>query len=86
MKSDNLVVLVLSDELHVAGSFRPARYGPFERPECCVKDFNVFFAEFSDGSFFRQAAAAVLQRSEDGGGDVVVVGQLFSFAAQTTGK
>ena len=82
----HLVILLLDDELHVARVLRLVSHGPLERPEVCVKDVEAVLAEPRNGLLLGQPAAAVLDRGEDGGGDVVVVRQGRRFAAQSAGQ
>ena len=71
----HLVVILPDDELHVARVLRLVSHGPLERPEVRVKDVDAVVAEPRDGLLLGESAAAVLDRGEDGGGDVVVVRQ-----------
>ena len=86
MEADDPFVFLFDDQFHVARVLWLVSDGPLEGPEVCVEDFDVFFAVPCGGIFLGKSAAAVLDRREDCGGDVVVVRQDVRLAAKATSK
>ena len=81
-----LVQRLDADQLAVAGVLRPVGQGPLQRPEVGVVDLNVLGPIPLDGLFFGEAAAAILQRGEHGGADVLVVGEVGGHATEPAGQ
>lgn len=70
---DTFVVFKVTDDFCITFVVIPGWNCPFQWPEETVVNFNIFFPKFLYSFFFREATAAILQRSKHSRWDIVIV-------------
>merc|ERR1719192_1649005 len=83
VEANHLLLLRLyHHQFCVAGVLWTVSHSPFQRPEIGVVHLNISLSVLLYGIFLREPTAPLLQRSEDGGADIDIVGQLIVGADQ----